>query len=268
MSKRLAFTLVELLVAIAIIGILIALLLPAVQAARESARRMSCNNNLHQIGVGMHNYHNALGCFPVGGIEHRWMINPDTGKPFGPTGRQLAWSAFLLSYVEQSTIYDKIDFSKAFDASENADAAAYVISLYICPTVPRDKHTYEGRGVIDYGGIYGERITSPNDPPKGVMLYGIEVRIVDITDGTSNTVMVSEDSNWDDGQWINGLNLFDQAFAINQAPAFENDIRSKHSGGANGLFCDGSVRFLEEAMELEVLAAICTRAGEEVIEVP
>ncbi len=265
---RRGFTLVELLVVIAIIGILISLLLPAVQAAREAARRISCLNNLRQIGVGMHNYHNALGCFPSGGIEHRWMINPDTGAPFGLTGRQLAWSAFLLPYVEQSTISDKLDFSKPFDAPQNAAAAAAVLSIYICPSVPQGSQLQSGRGPCRYGGIYGERITSPNNPPKGVMLYDRTISISEIHDGTSSTLMISEDSEFEDGQWINGLNVFDQAFAINQAPAFENDIRSKHPGGANGLFCDGSVRFLLEALELKTLAAICTRAGEEVIEAP
>ena len=265
---RRGFTLVELLVVIAIIGILIALLLPAVQAAREAARRMSCTNNLRQIGVGMHGYHSALGCFPVGGIEHRWMINTATGKPFGPAGRQLAWSALLLPYVEQSATYGKLDFSKAFDAAENADAAAAVLSIYICPSVPEGGQLQSGRGPCSYGGIYGERITGPNSPPKGVMLYGRAISIPEILDGTSHTLVISEDSEFEDGQWINGQNVFDQAFAINQAPAFENDIRSRHPGGANGLFCDGSIRFLTEVMELNTLAAICTRAGEEVIETP
>jgi len=97
------------------------------------------------------------------------------------------------------------------------------------------------------------------------MLYTRAISIADIRDGTSNTLIVSEDSAWGDGQWINGLNVFDQAYPINRAPAFENDIRSEHPGGAFGLFCDGSVRFLTETMELETLAAICTRAGGEVV---
>ena len=97
------------------------------------------------------------------------------------------------------------------------------------------------------------------------MLYNKTISMQDIQDGTSNTLIIAEDSDFTDGQWINGRNLFDQAFAINAAPEFENDIRSKHPNGANALFCDGSTRFLSEAMELEVLAAICTRAGREVV---
>jgi prepilin-type processing-associated H-X9-DG protein len=87
--------------------------------------------------------------------------------------------------------------------------------------------------------------------------------LAEVTDGTSQTLILAEDTAWPDGQWINGRNIFDQAFAINAAPAFENDIRSDHPGGANGLLVDGAVRFLAESTDLDVLAAICTRAGGE-----
>ncbi len=263
-----AFSLVELLVVITIIGILLALLLPAVQAAREAARRASCSNNLRQIGIALQSYHAAIYSFPPGGVEHRSMINPKTGKPYGVNGRQLAWSAFLLPYIEQDALRRQLDMGKAFDATENAVAAATVLSVYVCPSVPQDNCLKQGRGPCQYGGIYGERITSPNNPPRGVMLYDRAISISEIRDGTSNTLIVAEDCDFTDGQWINGLNVFDQAFAINQAPSYENDIRSKHPGGANGVFCDGSVHFLPESMDLKTLAAICTRAGGEVAQPP
>jgi prepilin-type N-terminal cleavage/methylation domain-containing protein/prepilin-type processing-associated H-X9-DG protein len=256
------FTLVELLVAIAILGILVSLLLPAVQAAREAARRMSCTSNLRQIGVGLLSYHNSHRSFPPGGVELRLSWH-DTTK------RQFAWSAFLLPFIEQKNVYDQIDFGRAFDAPENARAAAYVLPVYVCPSVPRASLTSEGRGVCDYGGLYGERILSPNNPPKGAMLYDRVLRVGDFTDGTSATLVVSEDSGFTDMQWINARNLFDQAYAINERPSpqhpLENEIRSRHPGGANGLFVDGSVRFLRDDMPLDVLAAICTRAGGETI---
>ena len=88
----------------------------------------------------------------------------------------------------------------------------------------------------------------------------------DILDGSSNTLMVAEDHAFGDGEWINGRNVFDQAFAINAAPAFENDIRSQHPGGALGVFADGHVKFLADQMDLFSLGAICTRASGELIE--
>jgi prepilin-type N-terminal cleavage/methylation domain-containing protein len=251
------FTLVELLVVIAIIGILIGMLLPAVQAVREAARRTVCMNNLKQIGLGLQSHHAALNQFPVGVVEPRPYPGTDTSR------RQLAWSVFLLPYLEQSNLFETIDTKSSFDSSANAIAAATVIETYLCPSSNRKSVIVQGRGACDYGGIFGERITGRNSPPKGVMLAGNPISIRDITDGTSNTVIVAEDSRWHEGQWINGRNIFDQAFAINRAPDFENDIRSEHPSGAAGVFCDGSVRFLRESMDLKVLAAICTRGGGE-----
>jgi prepilin-type N-terminal cleavage/methylation domain-containing protein/prepilin-type processing-associated H-X9-DG protein len=265
------FSLVELLVVIAVIGTLIGLLLPAVQAAREAARRISCASNLRQIGIGLHNHHQARGHFPVGGIEPvsaRW-----------PRGRQLAWSAFLLPYIEQQPLHARIDFDKAYNSEENAGAAAMVVPTYICPSVARSSYLLDGLAICDYGGIYGEqiaydgRLPSPplrNSPPKGTMLFDQRIRIRDIHDGTSSTLIVSEDSAGPAAQWINGQNVFDQSLPINSpdAPWFDNEIRSEHPGGANAVFCDGSMRFLNETMELNILAAVCTRAGREPVQKP
>ncbi len=252
--RRCAFTLVELLVVLAIIGILIGLLLPAVQAVREAARRMQCQNNLHQIGIALHNYHSAFRKFPPGGIEVR---------PEVPGGKQLAWSAFVLPFLEESAAYQRIDFDLAYDAPENAEVAATPIETYLCPSTPRTTLLSRGRAVTDYGGIYGERILSRNYPPRGVMIHDKAIRFRDITDGTQHTLVVSEDAGFPDGQWINAWNLFDQAFSINRAPKFENDIRSMHPQGANALSADGSVDFLNENIDLELLAAMCTRNGHE-----
>ncbi len=248
-------TLIELLVVMAVVAMMITLLLPAVQSARSMARRLQCQNNLRQIAIGLNGFHAAHGSFPPGGIEWR--------PPGNMTNRQLAWSAFLLPFIEEQPLYESLDLDTPFDSRENAHAAAAVLAVYVCPDSIGGTRLVEGRGPCDYGGIYGERITSPNKPPKGTMLYDQAIAIRHIEDGTSNTLIVAEDSQFVDGQWINGRNVFDQAFAINAAPVWENDIRSEHAGGAQAARADGSVTFLTESTDLQVLAALCTRAGHE-----
>ena len=254
------FTLVELLVVIAIIGILISLLLPAVQAAREAARRMSCCNNLRQIGIGMHNYHNTFRTFPTGCTEDQ--------LHYGWTGRQLAWSVFLLPFIEQDTVYDMLDLNTPFNSTANVEGAAQVLPVYICPSNPRTEMHVQQRAVCDYGGIYDAILVPVSSPhsPSGMMLRDHSISISEITDGTSTTLIVAEDGRSNDMQWINGKNIFRQKYTINNAPPGENEICSMHSGGgAHGLFCDGSVRFLGEEMEPETLAAICTRNYGEIV---
>ena len=251
-----AFTLVELLVVIAIIGILTALLLPAVQASREASRRVVCANNLRQIGIALNAYHEAHRRFPVGCVEWR--------APGDPSARQLAWSAYLLPFLEEQALFEALDLSRAFDSPRNS-AAVTVLPVYLCPSSQRTSPVVNGRGACDYGGIYGERLTSPNNPPKGAMLIDAVVTLRHVRDGAAKTLIVAEDSRFSDGQWINGRNIFDQAYAINAAPPYENDIRSEHDGGAQAVMVDGSVHFLAETIELKTLAALCTRAGGEAI---
>ena len=261
---RRGFTLVELLVVIAIIGVLVGLLLPAVQAARESARRMTCQNRLHQIGIGLHNYHAAFGRFPAGAIEVR--VFPDF------VGKQHAWSAFLLPFIEQSSVYDQIDFDFDFDDAVNEQAAKTLVQTYLCPSTPNSSRksgpgTTQDRGPTDFGGIFGEQIFGGNDPPTGIFIYDRALRFRDCLDGTSQTMAVGENAGSRDGQWINGLNLFAQGHSINPPEAldFDDELRGFHPQGVNTLFVDGSVNFLNESTDLEVLAAMCTRNGHEVI---
>ncbi len=258
------FSLVELLVVIGVIGLLASLLLTAIQAARETARRMTCLNNLHQMGIGMLAFYDVNKRFPLGGVEMKTLKIPGTNKPLYPNGRQLAWSAYILPYVELNSLAKRIDFTKAFDSPENAAAAAEIVPLYLCPSHSRNSYLIDRFAACDYGGIYGQRLVpnpSPNHRPQGIMLYDQYIRIFDVTDGTSHTLMVSEDSQFSDMQWIYGGNVFDVSAIINTAK--ENDLCSKHPGGVNGLMADGSARFLSEEMDIETLAAICTRAGKE-----
>jgi prepilin-type processing-associated H-X9-DG protein/prepilin-type N-terminal cleavage/methylation domain-containing protein len=249
------FTLLEMFVVLAIVGILLTMLVPGLQAVRASSQRTHCCNNLHQIGLALLQYHNTSNSYPPGGIEpisRKW-----------PKGRQLAWSAMLLPFIEQGALHKMVDFKKPYNSKENAEAAAQVVPLYICPTLVRDSLLSDDRAAIDYGGMYGSRIKSTNNPPNGAMIYDQPLSTRDIRDGTSATLIMGEFA-WPSGAaWIDASSLMDQSGAINQAPDFEQDISSRHSGGANALFCDGHARFLDENMELKTLAAICTRAGGE-----
>jgi len=266
-SHRRGFSLVELLVVITIIGVLISLLLPAVQSAREAARRIGCSSNLHQIGIGLHCYHNAFSYFPVGGIEPR-INREDVDK------KNIAWSAYLLPYIEQQNTCQMLDLSVPFDQGDNISASKIIISTYICPNTPNNdmlRHSVwiEGdRGACDYGGIYGTRFFKKNNPPNGMMLYGTWLSLADARDGSTCTLIVAEDVGWPDGQWINAQNILEVGWPINPPPAadVDDEIRSSHPGGANGLFCDGSVRFLHNEMDAKpTLKAICTRDNGEIV---
>lgn len=149
------FTLVELLVVIAIIGILIALLLPAVQAAREAARRSQCTNHLKQIGLAMHNYHATHGTLPyAAGYDNP---NPSTYGRFTEGG---TWCAFILPYIEQQAVYDRFDFTKYLSDSVNADAVTTVIPTFICPSDPRGADP-----------IFTGKLQQPHNPPKVMGLW-------------------------------------------------------------------------------------------------
>ncbi len=256
-SSRDGFTLVELLVVVAIVGALISLLLPAVQAARESARRVKCQNNLKQLGLALIAYHDVHEAYPVGCLEWR---------PWGGRDqRQLAWSAYLLPHLEQQSLYNRLDLSKPFDHPVNEEPASSMVAVYLCPSAELDEVS---RGPTHYAGINGENTVTPNYPQRGVLLVDREVSVSEITDGTVSTLIVAEDSRFADGQWINGRNILTQAYEINSKkanPKTENDIRSEHPGGAQGLTCSGSVHFLSDDLDLKVLAALCSRAGGEAI---
>jgi prepilin-type N-terminal cleavage/methylation domain-containing protein/prepilin-type processing-associated H-X9-DG protein len=254
--RRSAFTLVELLVVLAVIGILVGLLLPAVQAARESARKASCKNNLKQIGLALHQFHHDKGRLPIGCVEWR-------GMGGDPRDRQLAWSAYLLPYLEQSNLFEAIDLGRPFDAPENAGVAATRVQVYLCPSAPRRD---QQRGPTDYGGLYGERMVT-RQPDDGVFLYDTAIHFEDVRDGLSQTMAVAEDVGGPDAEWINGNNVFVQSGGINDPNAWsgDNEIRSQHSAGAMVVFLDGHVSFLADSMDKLVLGGLITRNGREVV---
>lgn len=250
-------TLIELLVVVAVIAVLTAILLPAVQTARESTRRIACLNNLRHVGCALHGHLLARGAFPVGCTEWR-----SPGKS-GPE-RCLAWSSRILPWLEEQAVADLIDHDKPFDHADNAAAAATALAIFRCPSADRPDALVGGLGRSDYGGVTGERITSPNNPEKGGLIHDRGFSPREMPDGLAHTALVGECAagTWPDGQWINGRNLFDQAYAVNW-PTWEDELRSRHPGGGHALFGDGSVRLLGDSLDTRILAAACTRAGGE-----
>lgn len=249
---RAGMTLVELLVVVAVVSALVALLLPAVQSAREAARRTACGHNLRHIGCALHGHLLAKRVFPVGCLE--WKPGP------GGTSRCLAWNAFILPWLEQQSVADRLDLERPYDDAANRSAAAVGMPVFVCGSSERVGLTIGGLGRCDYGGVAGERITGPNTPMKGVLVHDEQFGTRQIIDGLSKTILVAECSQgvWSDGQWINGRNLFDQAYPVNW-PTSEDEIRSRHPGGAQGLAGDGAVHMLGENIDRRVLAAVCTR---------
>lgn len=249
-------SLVELLVVAATLAVLMALLLPAVQATREAARRTGCLNNLRNVGCALHGHLLVRRRFPIGCLE--WRAAGKAGS-----ARCLAWSATILPWLEEQPLAERIDFTKPFDHPTNAPAAATPLAVYRCPSSGRPA-VLAGLGGCDYGGITGERIVRPNNPEKGVLVHDRGFAEREIADGLSKTAFVGECAvgDWPDGQWINGRNLFDQAYAVNW-PTWEDELRSRHPGGAHALFGDGAVRLVAESTDTRVLAAACTRSGGE-----
>ncbi|MCE9561091.1 MAG: DUF1559 domain-containing protein [Planctomycetes bacterium] len=209
--RRRGFTLIELLVVIAIIAILIGLLLPAVQKVREAASRMKCQNNLKQIGIALHTYHDVNQYFPAG--------CPTDIPPWG-TGNAnwgSSWLVFIMPGIEQNVIYGKWQFSGSsgvFNANNNALISKIVIPTYKCPSNPglpmfavnansgnTMQSDYIGIAGADngFGGISETRVSAGNHghvSGGGVLYPWSQVKIGDITDGTTNTMMVSEVSDW------------------------------------------------------------------------
>jgi prepilin-type N-terminal cleavage/methylation domain-containing protein len=252
------FSLVELLVVISVIALLLALLLPAVQGAREAARQISCKNNLRQIGLALHQYHDIHSRLPVGCLEWR-------GFGSGANRKQFAWSAMILPQLEQEAIFAQIDWRVPFDHARNAPAAANRIATYTCPNAPPNDRP---RGPIHYGGLFGEVIVNrvQND---GMMVYEVAMRFSDCRDGLSNTLVVAEDALSPDPEWINGRNVFVVAHGVNDPDAWigDNEIRSLHPGGAMALTVAGSVHFLANSVDKRLLGSLITRANGEPVDI-
>ena len=302
---RSAFTLIELLVVIAIIGVLCALLLPAVQQARAAAARAWCKNNLKQIGLALHGHEGSHGSWPA----------QSTGTPRG------SWITKILPNIEQGTISQVYDEKLNWDDAANGTAVLTRIGILLCPSANGSRDGFEYTrftsatprffmygAPTDYTNVGGLgtalAATLPSRPPSGGGILGDRpVLLAEVTDGLSNTILVAESSNrpqlWQKrrivdrlpppapwsvnsdrpfvsgGAWASHLKGFlidgaGQDGRTNGGPCSmncsnDNELYSFHTGGSNALFADGSVRFLKETTSIPTLAALVTRAGGEVV---
>lgn len=287
-SHRVGFTLVELLVVIAIIGVMVSLLLPAVQSAREAARRMTCQNNFKQIGIAIHNYHSAHGVFPPG-----WLGETHSGSPYVDGTSGWGWASMILPQLEQAALYETLDFDRSVLSATNDVQRTEPLAIYRCPsdTGPsvweindRDSDTpLTTLATANYVGCFGTlEIDECESTPvgqrcesDGIFFHNSRLRFRDIQDGTSTTFMVGErTSRLSMSTWVgniaNGEDSYARILGVGDHPpnypgAHGEDFSSLHPGGAQFLYADGRVQFVAENINELLYRAQCTRAGGEVV---
>ena len=295
--KRLAFTLVELLIVISIIGILVGLLLPAVQSARATSRRMSCTNNLKNLGLAVHQFHGTYGHLPP-------------ARVLGPFKRmrvfnqvEHSWTVFILPYLEQRQVRDRYSLEHDFRDPRNAEAVITRLAVMLCPSSPK-----RSDDVFSSGGFQDWK-TAPSDyvpimrvdqrlahagladftgDYRGALGSNLLNRFADIKDGLTNTLLLTEAAGRPEyytashsgparrirgSGWANSRNAFslhgsthDGLFwpgpcAVNCTN--DREIFAFHSAGANVALVDGSVRFLARRIDIRETARLITMQGGE-----
>ena len=282
-TVRRAFTLVELLVVIAIIGVLVALLLPAVQAAREAARRCSCLNNVVQLGLAVHNYEFHHEALPPG------VTNPDGPIRNEPTGIHVSWIVQTLPYMEQTAMWRNFDQAKGAYAPENAEVRSNPLSVVMCPSYPgADMNKAGDAAPSTYSGCHHDSEAPIDKDNRGLLFLNSKIRFGDIDDGSSNTILLGEsipdeenDLGWASGtrSTLRNTGTFEKRrprIVVQpgqpaeeerpQSSTFVGGFGGYHSGDiANIAFADGSVRMISTSVDPKVLRQWGDRADGEII---
>lgn len=285
---RSGFTLIELLVAISIIGILIALLLPAVMQAREAARRLSCKNRIKQIGLALHNYESSFQSFPPGYVSRQRLNSFNDWCRTGATNNGAPWTTLTLPYLDESNRYHQFVFEEDFtpgggNAGSSANHGQWILSLtkFQCPS---DPNSDSSRNNSNYVGVQGG-----GDKPaciggslsrlfylNGVFYHNSHTRFRDISDGQANTFLVGEtkyqstNMGWASTAKLDFLGL---PFTIAAAKEPINSSQynptgweqvsimfgSQHTGGCHFCLADGSVQFVSENINISVYQQLAIR---------
>ena len=289
--KRTGFTLIELLVVIAIIAVLISLLLPAVQQAREAARSASCKNNLKQLGLALHNYHDSHLAFPPGYLYREDPLDSANTAGF-------SWGAMILPFLEQGPLYDQFDWDLPVYDAANREAREEHLSMFLCPSDPVSSNRWvtmatERFAMASYAASFGPPdLDADQEQRDGVFSRNSRTRVKDVKDGLSNTLFVGERVN---GPFRNGgahgnhfeyettwaaavrddmdptddhghMVLFQTGHVPNDPDSDDRDVSAPHQGYAHFLLGDGSVRPINAHIDFDLYTALGTKAEGEVID--
>ena len=286
-TGRRAFTLVELLVVIAIIGVLVALLLPAVQAAREAARRTQCKNNMKQIGLAIHNYHDAMRSFPPGYISSNPGIPGSTSWCRSGGVQRAPWTVLILPFTEQGNLHSQFNFNVVFQSTSNQmngpnDAVIVPMKMYQCPSDVRleiqagDVNTSRKKYWSSYFGVQGggaapdcgnTGCSAANERGmyvSGMLFAGSKLGFQNVTDGTANVFLIGE-TRYGGAAWAASAKQDSCAYARNLAGAQDainlhkgtgvHDTRgfsSYHPNGCGFTMVDGSVHFVSQNIDINI----------------